>query len=214
MAFEWTSVREEIIIPEYDGTVDPIDPTELPPVTYRKKFTPPEPPKKDDGPIFDIVDDPDDSDEKKDEDFEEPDLDNLFDPDEYGADGDDLDPEFHPKPAKDRLEVYPHLDVCKDLKGKAMEDCSKKAIAQLIKTRMKVPSILFDIGEKQGVMMSFIVDKNGNISNVEVLQKTHPALAKEATRVLNDFPKLNPAVQNGHHVPLKMEVPIILRFTE
>ena len=157
MAFEWTSVREEIIIPEYDGTVDPIDPTELPPVTYRKKFTPPAPPKKDDGPIFDIVDDPDDSDEKKDEDFEEPDLDNLFDPDEYGADGDDLDPEFHPKPAKDRLEVYPHLDVCKDLKGKAMEDCSKKAIAQLIKTRMKVPSILFDIGEKQGVMMSFIV---------------------------------------------------------
>jgi protein TonB len=54
----------------------------------------------------------------------------------------------------------------------------------------------------QTARVQFIVDKSGNISNVEVVNATevHPKLAAEAVRVIKEGPKWQPAVQNGKNV--------------
>lgn len=50
--------------------------------------------------------------------------------------------------------------------------------------------------------VEFLVDKEGNISQVSVLNpdEIHPKLAKEAIRVIKNCPKWIPATQNGKNV--------------
>jgi periplasmic protein TonB len=55
---------------------------------------------------------------------------------------------------------------------------------------------------KQTVVVNFIVDKEGNISNVSVVNydAVHPKLAEEAMRVIKQGPKWTPARQNDRPV--------------
>jgi protein TonB len=54
---------------------------------------------------------------------------------------------------------------------------------------------------KQTVMVVFIVDKAGNISNVQAEGiNAHPKLIEEAIRVIKEGPNWTPAVQNGRNV--------------
>ena len=54
----------------------------------------------------------------------------------------------------------------------------------------------------QTVFVSFLVDKDGNVTEVQVENSAdvHPKLAAEAVRVISHSPKWNPAVQDGKKV--------------
>lgn len=51
-------------------------------------------------------------------------------------------------------------------------------------------------------IVSFLVDKEGNISEVTILNpaEVHPKIAAEAIRVIKEGPKWTPAIQNGKNV--------------
>ena len=53
---------------------------------------------------------------------------------------------------------------------------------------------------KYTVVVSFLVDKNGNISQVAAENDPHYGTADEAVRVIKKGPAWKPAVQNGHNV--------------
>ena len=53
---------------------------------------------------------------------------------------------------------------------------------------------------KYTVVVSFLVDKNGNISQVTAENDPHYGTADEAVRVIRKGPPWKPAVQNGHNV--------------
>jgi protein TonB len=54
---------------------------------------------------------------------------------------------------------------------------------------------------KQTARLQFIVDKKGNIKQVQCTNKEiHPKLAEEAIRVIKEGPKWEPAEQNGKKV--------------
>lgn len=71
--------------------------------------------------------------------------------------------------------------------------------------------------EKQGihgkVIVSFIVDIDGTIKNVEVVQRVHPSLDAEAVRVINAMPKWKPATKQGTPVRVRYSIPISFSFT-
>ncbi len=50
------------------------------------------------------------------------------------------------------------------------------------------------------IQVQFIVDKNGNISNVEALNDVGYGMAEQAVKAIKNGPKWTPAVQNGMHV--------------
>jgi len=54
----------------------------------------------------------------------------------------------------------------------------------------------------QTVLVSFIVDKEGNVRDVKVENpdKVHPKVGAEAVRVIQNGPKWSPAIQNGKYV--------------
>ena len=68
-----------------------------------------------------------------------------------------------------------------------------------------------DNGASEGtytVMIQFIVDKEGNISDVRALTNHGYGMEEEAIKVIRKGPKWTPAVQNGRHVKAYRRQPI------
>ena len=62
------------------------------------------------------------------------------------------------------------------------------------------------------VIVSFIVEKNGKLTNFKVVKSPDPSLSKEALRVAKSMPKWNPAKQFGKPVRVKYTIPINFRL--
>ena len=62
------------------------------------------------------------------------------------------------------------------------------------------------------VIVSFIVEKDGSISNVKVLKSLDPLLDKEAVRVVSGMPKWIPGKQNGVAVRVRYIIPVTFRL--
>ena len=63
-------------------------------------------------------------------------------------------------------------------------------------------------GQKFVVIAKFVVDKEGNISNVEMVQNGREDLDDEVRRVINKMPKWKPGLQNGNPVAVYFKMPV------
>lgn len=63
-------------------------------------------------------------------------------------------------------------------------------------------------GVEGRVIVEFKITANGNIENARVLRSLHPALDKEALRVVNAMPKWSPGRMNGKPVNVTYMLPI------
>ena len=61
------------------------------------------------------------------------------------------------------------------------------------------------------VVVQFVVDKEGNISDVRSLTNHGYGMEEEAMRVIKKGPKWNPAIQNGRQVKAYRKQPITFR---
>ena len=61
------------------------------------------------------------------------------------------------------------------------------------------------------VIVSFVIGKDGSISNAQVVKSLHPSFDAEALRIINNMPKWIPGTQNGKPVNVKYAVPISFR---
>ncbi|RGM48063.1 MULTISPECIES: M56 family metallopeptidase [Bacteroides] len=62
------------------------------------------------------------------------------------------------------------------------------------------------------VVVHFIVNKDGSISNVGLTRSVDPLLDKEAIRVISSMPKWKPGMQRGKAVRVKYTVPVMFRL--
>jgi len=58
------------------------------------------------------------------------------------------------------------------------------------------------------IVMAFIVESDGGISNAEIIQSLHPDADAEALRMLQAMPKWIPGKVSGQAVPVRMELPV------
>jgi hypothetical protein len=61
---------------------------------------------------------------------------------------------------------------------------------------------------QQRVVITFIVEKDGTLSNIKVMNEVHPALRDEALRVIRLSPSWVPAEQNGRKVKAYRQQPL------
>ena len=67
--------------------------------------------------------------------------------------------------------------------------------------------------EIQGrVIVTFVIMKDGSITNAEVVRGVDPLLDKEALRVVNLMPKWKPGKQRGKAVNVKYTIPVTFRL--
>jgi TonB family protein len=82
---------------------------------------------------------------------------------------------------------------------------------QYLKTNVRYPEDAKEAGAQGNVIVSFIVEKDGSISNVKVTKPTYSSLDEEALRVISAMPKWTPGKQNGEAVRAKYSLPVSFR---
>lgn len=77
---------------------------------------------------------------------------------------------------------------------------------------VRYPATAQRAGAQGLVVLSFLVDTSGQISNIEILQGFHPDCEAEAIKAVKQFPKFNPGTIEG--VPTEMTYIFPLRFAQ
>ena len=82
------------------------------------------------------------------------------------------------------------------------------ALMSWLSQNIKYPVIAAENGIKGRVIVQFVVEKDGSITDVVVVKSVDPSLDKEATRVIKNMPHWIPGRQNGSPVRVRFTVPV------
>ena len=72
---------------------------------------------------------------------------------------------------------------------------------------------LFIIFIESLVVVSFVIDKEGNVGNVKVIRPVSPDIDREAVRVIKLMSGWEPGVLNGQKVDVVYNMPIVFRVS-
>ncbi len=86
------------------------------------------------------------------------------------------------------------------------------ALMQYLANNIKYPVVAQENGVQGRVIVSFVVERDGSISDVKVARSVDPSLDREAQRVVSGMPKWKPGKQNGSAVRVKYTVPVVFRL--
>ena len=86
------------------------------------------------------------------------------------------------------------------------------ALNTFIASNLKYPIAAAENGIQGRVIVKFIVEKDGSISNVEVDRSVDPSLDNEAMRVVKAMPKWIPGQINGKAVKVECSHPFVFRL--
>ena len=87
------------------------------------------------------------------------------------------------------------------------------ALFKFLSENVKYPKEAVKKGIQGRVICQFVVEKDGSISNVEVVRSGgHHLLDQEAVRVISIMPKWNPGTQRGKPIRVKYTVPVNFRL--
>mgnify|MGYP000425498190 FL=1 len=86
------------------------------------------------------------------------------------------------------------------------------ALMQYLASNIKYPVVAQENGVQGRVIVSFVVERDGSISDVKVARSVDPSLDREAQRVVKSMPRWSPGKQNGSTVRVKYTVPVVFRL--
>jgi protein TonB len=88
----------------------------------------------------------------------------------------------------------------------------KSAFYDYVTKNMKYPTTARRMGTEGKVYVQFVVDKSGNITQVEVIRGIGAGCDEEAERVVKASPKWKPGKQRGQPVRVRMVLPITFKL--
>ena len=86
------------------------------------------------------------------------------------------------------------------------------ALMSYLASNIKYPVVAQENGVQGRVIVSFVVERDGSISDVRVARSVDPSLDREAQRVVKSMPRWKPGKQNGSAVRVKYTVPVVFRL--
>ena len=86
------------------------------------------------------------------------------------------------------------------------------ALLEYLAKNIKYPVVAEENGVQGRVIVTFVVERDGSITDVRVVKSVDPSLDKEAARVVKSMPKWQPGKQNGSAVRVKYTVPVQFRL--
>ena len=87
------------------------------------------------------------------------------------------------------------------------------ALMQFLSSNIKYPVEAEENGIQGRVICTFVVEKDGSITDVKVAKSVALSIDNEAMRVINSMPNWSPGKQNGALVRVKYTLPITFRLS-
>jgi len=86
------------------------------------------------------------------------------------------------------------------------------ALFEYLQKNVKYPADAEKKKVEGRVLVTFVVNTDGSITDIEVVRKTFPSLDAEAVRVISGMPRWKPGEQKGQKVRVKYTVPLSFRL--
>lgn len=99
-------------------------------------------------------------------------------------------------------EAYTNPDQMPSFKG------GQNGLFQFLGENIKYPEKAKDEEIQGKVMTEFIVDEQGRVSNIKIIQSVRSDIDEETLRVLNKMPNWNPGSHQGKYVKTKFTLPV------
>ncbi len=134
-----------------------------------------------------------------------------------------IDTEFDFSEFSEDIEIVQNIEVVEE----AAEDDAPFIIAEempkfqggdLMKFRswvqgkLKYPQIAQENGISGKVTLTFVIERDGSLTNIQVMQSPDRSLADEAVRVLQSSPKWTPGKQRNSPVRVRYTLPVEFRI--
>lgn len=94
------------------------------------------------------------------------------------------------------VEIYPEFEG------------GMKAWAKFIQKNMRYPDAAQEQGLQGKVFISFVVEKDGSVSNVSIIKGIGGGCDEEAVRVIKKSPRWKPGRQNNQNVRVRYQMPL------
>ncbi len=111
-----------------------------------------------------------------------------------------------PQEVKNELKGSPVLEVVEQMPE--FPDGGMAGLMKYFKENLRYPEAAKKAGTQGRVIVQFLVNKDGSISDAKPLRSVDPALDAEAIRLVNAMPKWKPGMQRGEAVTVKYTVPV------
>ena len=85
-------------------------------------------------------------------------------------------------------------------------------LLKYLRENTKYPPIAAENGVQGRVVVGFVVEKDGSVTDVRIEKSQDPSLDREAERVVKSMPKWIPGKQNGSPVRVKYRVPVMFKL--
>lgn len=86
------------------------------------------------------------------------------------------------------------------------------ALLRYLNNNVCYPSVAVDNGLQGKVVVSFVVERDGSITDIKVVQSVAPSLDEEAVRVIRSMPRWQAGIQDGKPVRVKYNLPVSFRL--
>jgi protein TonB len=109
------------------------------------------------------------------------------------------------------VEDMPHLCACAQFSDSSeREDCNLNAMFSHLSSTIKVPSIIRDARGEQTAYVRFVIDTDGSVTGVKVLnvKDIYSSVAAEAMRAVETMPCWKPGLQRRQPVKVQYTIPI------
>ena len=198
---EWKSYDKSAYLYESLNVVD--DDDEEIPITEQIK-TPPPPPPPPAPEVIEVVEDEEEVEETVIE-STETDQEEIVEVEVLEEEFEDVDVPFA------IIEDVPIYPGCENVPKSKRRDCFQEQINKHIRRNFRYPEIAQEMGIQGRVFVSFIISKDGTISNI---RKRGPDknLEREAERIISKLPKMTPGKQRGRAVRVPFSIPITFRL--
>jgi protein TonB len=84
----------------------------------------------------------------------------------------------------------------------------EQELLKYLASNIKYPDLAREMGIEGVVAISFVINKNGSIGDIQVLKDIGGGCSKEAVRVIKSMPNWMPGEANGHTVRVHLTLPV------
>ena len=88
----------------------------------------------------------------------------------------------------------------------------QKALMEYLAANVQYPDTMEDTCAQGRVVVNFVVERDGSITEPKVVRSVSQALDEEALRVVRSMPKWIPGSQNGERVRVRYIIPVTFRL--
>jgi len=107
------------------------------------------------------------------------------------------------------VENMPHFEKISNIRDNSLREIEQdKLLRSFIFSKIKYPEDAKSNQIQGTVYVTYIINKEGKVANVEILKSVHPSLDREAKRVVAMIPDMVPGKQRGVPVNVRYVFPV------